>query len=292
MKKCLQCATTFAGEKINCPACNWAPASVNQFPAYAPELAQENSGFKAEYFTRLSELEAGNFWFRGRNKLILWALRQFCQNLNSFLEIGCGTGYVLSGIANQYPNAQLFGSEIFSAGLKFAAERTPAVNFMQMDARRLPFVDEFDAIGAFDVLEHIEEDEAVLAMMHQAVKPGGILLLTVPQHAWLWSPTDDYACHVRRYTASDLHRKIEAAGFTVVRSTSFVSALLPAMLASRAMQKISGRIDDNPTAELELSPWLNATLGTVLNAEVAAIQRGVNLPVGGSRLVVAQKASG
>lgn len=290
MKKCLQCATTFAGEKVNCPACNWAPVSVNQFPAYAPELAQENSGFKAEYFTRLSELEAGNFWFRGRNKLILWALSQYCPNLSSFLEIGCGTGYVLSGIANHYPNAQLFGSEIFSAGLKFAAERTPKVNFMQMDARRLPFVDEFDAIGAFDVLEHIEEDEAVLAMMYQAVKPGGILLLTVPQHAWLWSPTDDYACHVRRYAAKDLYRKIESAGFAVVRSTSFVSALLPAMLASRAMQKISGRIDENPTAELELSPWLNATLETVLNAEVAAIQRGVNLPVGGSRLVVAQKA--
>ncbi|PLQ01534.1 class I SAM-dependent methyltransferase [Cupriavidus pauculus] len=290
MKKCLECANTFAREEDRCPACGWAPSLVHQFPAYAPELAQENSGFKAGYFSRLAELEAGNFWFRGRNRLILWALEKYSRKLDSFLEIGCGTGFVLSGVARQYPDAKLYGSEIFSAGLGFAAERTPSVNFMQMDARHVPFIDEFDAIGAFDVLEHINEDEQVLSMLHQAVKPGGLLVLTVPQHAWLWSPTDDYACHVRRYSAKELHAKVQAAGFNVERSTSFVSALLPAMLASRAMQKRSPRrIEENPTAELELSPWLNGALESVLNAEVAMIRSGVNLPVGGSRLLIARK---
>lgn len=292
MKRCLTCAGAFSREETSCPDCGWRPELINQFPAYAPEFAQENSGFKAEYFSRLAELEAGNFWFRGRNRLILWALEKYCgQQLGSFLEIGCGTGFVLSGIAQQYPQAKLSGSEIFSAGLGFAAQRAPTVDFMQMDARKLPFVDEFDAIGAFDVLEHIAEDEQVLRMMHQALKPGGILLLTVPQHAWLWSPTDDYACHVRRYAASELHQKVTTAGFLIERSTSFVSALLPAMLASRLMQKFSTRrIEDNPTGELELSPWLNATLERVLNAEVSLIRRGVDLPLGGSRLLVARKA--
>jgi len=90
-----------------------------------------------------------------------------------FLEIGCGTGHVLSGVARAYPGTKIYGSELFPAGLAFAAEREPAADFMQMDARHIPFIDEFDVIGAFDVLEHIKEDEQVLAQMYSALKPGG-----------------------------------------------------------------------------------------------------------------------
>jgi SAM-dependent methyltransferase len=55
----------------------------------------------------------------------------------------------------------------------------------QMDARKIPFESEFDVIGAFDVLEHIEEDEKALAQIFHAVLPGGGLILTVPQHRFL-----------------------------------------------------------------------------------------------------------
>ena len=65
-----------------------------------------------------------------------------------------------------------------------------------MDARRIPFEDEFDVIGAFDVLEHIKEDEQVLVQMHRAVKSGGGIMLTVPQHMFLWSEQDVQAHHV------------------------------------------------------------------------------------------------
>ena len=56
-------------------------------------------GFKHHYFKELAELEAGNFWFRARNKLILWALNKYSQELQSFLEIGCGTGFVISAVS-------------------------------------------------------------------------------------------------------------------------------------------------------------------------------------------------
>lgn len=88
---------------------------------------------------------------------------------------------------------RLFGSELFGARLPFTAERTPQASFLQMDACDNPFVAEFDAIGAFDVLEHIPLDALALGQIHAALKPGGVLLLTVPQHAWLWSASDDYA---------------------------------------------------------------------------------------------------
>lgn len=289
MKKCLACNATFPSTDSCCVVCGSGPEMQEGFLAYAPALAQGGGGFKAAYFADLARLEAGHFWFRARNRLIIWVLGKYCPNFRSFLEIGCGTGYVLSGIVDAYPDAQLHGSEIFTAGLAFAAARQPTIDFMQMDGRSIPFVEEFDSIGAFDVLEHIEEDGQVLGQMHGALKPGGIILLTVPQHAWLWSPVDDYACHIRRYSDKEIHEKVKNAGFEILRSTSFVSSLLPAMFASRLMQKVLTKTNADPTAELRISPWLNSLFEKMLDAELAMIRNNINLPVGGSRLIVARK---
>ncbi|MGA9666223.1 MAG: class I SAM-dependent methyltransferase [Gallionella sp.] len=288
MKKCLACGVTFPAQKTHCPACGLGPEMREGFPAYAPDLAQQGGGFKAAYFADLTLVEAGNFWFRARNRLIIWALGKYCPEFRSFLEIGCGTGYVLSGIASAFPGVSLRGSEIFTAALTLAAARQPAIDFMQMDARHIPFIEEFDAVGAFDVLEHIEEDEQVLLQMRETLKPGGVMLLTVPQHAWLWSAVDDYACHVRRYSAKELHAKVKAAGFDILRSTSFVSTLLPAMWASRLVQKGSAEKFD-ATSEFRTPIWLNGMLESILNAEIYIIRGGVNFPLGGSRLIVAKK---
>lgn len=260
-----------------------------RFAMYAPALAEAGHGFKAAFFSELAHLEAKHFWFRARNNLIIWALGKYSAGFRSFLEIGCGTGFVLSGIANAYPETKLQGSEIFTAGLDFASERQPVIDFMQMDARNIPFVEEFDAIGAFDVLEHIVEDGQVLSQMHNALKPGGVAILTVPQHAWLWSPVDDHACHVRRYSSKDIHFKVSTAGFEILRSTSFVSSLLPAMFVSRMLQKRRSRESTDATAELKISTWLNYLFEKMLKAEIGLIRGGVNLPIGGSRLIVAKK---
>ncbi len=291
MKRCLACNALFASSMsiANCPTCGASPAVVDGFCAYAPDLAHESAGFKSTYFSELARLEDANFWFRSRNKLILWALKKYCQTFHSFLEIGCGTGYVLSGVAKAFPHATLNGSEIFTAGLGFAAARLPSANLMQMDARNIPFDEAFDVIGAFDVLEHIEDDELVLSQVHAALKPQGYIVLTVPQHAWLWSPIDEYACHVRRYTATVLHQKIEAAGFRIVRTTSFISTLLPAMMVSRFLQRKKSVATLDATAELKIAPWLNYLFSTTLSFELSVIRSGINLPIGGSRLVVARK---
>jgi SAM-dependent methyltransferase len=289
MKLCLSCTERYASLIPNCPNCGFVPVLVGDFESYAPEFALEGGGFKSNYFSELARLEEANFWFRSRNKLIIWAIEKYCPNFQSLLEIGCGTGYVLSGISQKFLGSTLFGSEIFIAGLGFAAERLPFAKFMQMDARKIPFESEFDVIGAFDVLEHVKQDEEVLAQMYLALKPKGLMLITVPQHAWLWSPIDDYACHERRYAAPDLHQKIEAAGFRVIRSTSFITTLLPAMMISRFFQKNVSDKKFDATAELKISPWLNSLFSRILIAELALIKWGFNFPVGGSRLVVATK---
>lgn len=285
MKRCPTCNTNYDSSIINCSNCGFEPAVIDGFKCYAPQYSHEGGGFKASYFADLVRFEENNFWFRARNKLILWMLKHNCPDLVSFLEIGCGTGYVLSGVADQFPNAKLSGSEIFFDGLGFAAARLPTTDLMQMDARDIPFHEEFEAIGAFDVLEHIEEDDRVLKQVHEALIPSGFLVLTVPQHKWLWSATDEHACHVRRYTAPELHRKIESAGFNIIRSTSFVTTLLPAMMASRMLPE---KVFD-AASEFKISPWLNAVFYALLVAEIAAIKLGISFPIGGSRIVVAQK---
>lgn len=289
MKRCLICGVGYASSMRSCPKCQSGPDLLDGFDSFAPALAHDGGGFKSDYFSELARLEEKNFWFQSRNQLILWAIGKFAPNFQSMLEIGCGTAYVLSGVAKKFPHATLSGSEIFLAGLGFAAARLPAVEFMQMDARELPFVNEFDVIGAFDVVEHIKEDEKVMSQIHAALKPDGIVLLTVPQHQWLWSAADVYACHERRYAAVDIHRKVKAAGFQLLRSTSFVTTLLPAMMVSRFFQNDKCIENFDATAELKITPWLNHLFLSILNFERTLIQAGLDFPVGGSRLIVAKK---
>lgn len=288
MKLCLHCKYIFSLDEWTCPSCGHQPQRFLGIEAHAPEFANSGGGFKPEYFSELSRLEAKNFWFRARNELIFWALRTYKPDASSFLEVGCGTGFVLSGIARACPKLALTGSEIFLAGLSHAAERVPSAHFMQMDARQVPFVDEFDAIGAFDVLEHIEEDEIVLAQLYRAIKPRGVLLLTIPQHPGLWSASDEYACHVRRYTRAEIEQKVLTAGFELVRSSSFVTSLLPAMMLSRVLQKRK-TMDFDPARELEINAVLNEVFYALMLIELAGIRLGMSYPVGGSRLIVAER---
>jgi ubiquinone/menaquinone biosynthesis C-methylase UbiE len=260
----------------------------NGFAAYAPELADKLEGFKADFYNTYVHLESSHFWFQARGKLIIWALKKYVPRMHSFLEIGCGTGFILSRVAVAFPRARLIGSEMFSTALKFASLRLPSVEFAQIDARQIPYIDEFEVIGAFDVIEHVEEDIEVLQQMYRALKSGGVVFLTIPQHQWLWSQVDEYSCHVRRYEAAELHGKLISVGFVVVRSTSFVSLLLPAMMISRGVKKRK-RGNQSETAELVVPKVLNVVFSFVMWLEAIFIKVGVNFPIGASRLVVARK---
>jgi len=141
----------------------------------------------------------------------------------------------------------------------------------------------FDVIGAFDVLEHISDDEKVLENIARALKPSGVVLITVPQHRWLWSSVDEYACHVRRYTRSELIGKLEGAGLKVRMVTSFVCFLLPLMWLSRIKAKSKNY---DPMSEFCIPKFLNVILESVMSFERKFLEWGLRLPFGGSLLVV------
>jgi SAM-dependent methyltransferase len=118
---------------------------------------------------------------------------------------------VLAAIAQSRRWERLVGSELHPSRLAFARRRLPPeVEFVQVDARHIPCVDVFDLTGAFDVIEHIADDEAVLRGMRAATRPGGGTIIAVPQHPWLRSHADDIAHHQRRYRRGDLRRSFVA----------------------------------------------------------------------------------
>lgn len=245
-----------------------------------------HAGYDPAHFGVLAELEGGNFWFEARNALIIWTLRRFFAGAARVLEVGVGTGFAMQGIAEALPAAELCASDLHLEGLRYAAARLHRrARLIQVDVRSLPFAGAFDVICAFDVLEHIREDERALVEMHRALRGPGGIVLTVPQHAFLWSPADEAAGHARRYGPAELARKVEAAGFTILLKTSFVSLLLPAMYLSRARSRQSGRYDLE--RELTVPALMNAVMRRVSAVELAAIRSGVRFPAGGSQLLVA-----
>jgi len=242
--------------------------------------------FPQSAFRYLAEAESKHWWFCSRNRIIFWILRARARGITNFLEVGCGTGFVISSIATAFPELELEASEYFEEGLVFARQRQPQCRFRQLDATAMAEQDAYDCIGSFDVIEHIDADETVLSNFHRALRPGGFLLLTVPQHPWLWSAADDYAHHKRRYTVQELRRKVLHAGFRIEYCTSFVSLLLPLM----ALQRLSTRSQNyNPDDEFKISPLLNAALYLVMQLELILLRLGLRFPAGGSLLLLARK---
>lgn len=285
MRVCPACRAPMTTTRT-CTACGHRIQVLDGIELFAPDAAQSSDGYDPALYPEIAALEDRNFWFQARNRLIVHAIAKYCPRISSLLEIGCGTGQVLRAAGVAFPTIRVSGSELFIEGLKFARERVPSAHLMQMDATRIPFTDEFDAIGAFDVIEHIRDDRRVLAQIHLALKPGGVAFLTVPQHTWLWSHQDEIAHHQRRYRRGELEKKVRESGFEILHSTSFVTILLPLLILSRLAIR---RRDHDPLHEMRIGSTVNRALGAALGLEFQLLRTGICLPLGGSRLVVAVK---
>jgi SAM-dependent methyltransferase len=275
-----------------CAACGHTVPHEGQIAMLAPELVHTTQGFEPNSFEVLAGIEETHFWFRARNRLLEGLLQAHFPQALSLLEVGCGNGIVLERFESARRWDRLVGSELHPEGLATARARLDSrTELIQMDARRVPFADEFDVVGAFDVLEHIEEDEIVLAEMKKALRPEGGVIIAVPQHPSLWSPADKYAKHVRRYRRGELERKLQDVGFRVAASTSFTTSLLPLMAASRLQAAARARLGAGTSSsssgmEVKCAEPVNRILHAILDAEASLTLKGLSWPVGGSRVVV------
>lgn len=249
--------------------------------------AAPQGGYPPEAFSRIAALQRGNYWFESRNRLITWAMRRYFPGARSFADIGCGTGYVLGALHETFPHMQLTGTDFLEQGLAFARTQVPSATFLHMNTLELSLPEPVDVAGCFDVLEHIPDDEEAIRRVRGVIRPGGGLLVTVPQHRWLWSSADDQAHHVRRYRRHEMVGRLRSAGFEVLRTTSFVSLLLPLMAASRWRD---ARKKKGPEAtDLVVPAPLNVAFAAALTLERACIKGGASFPAGGSLFVVARR---
>jgi len=268
---------------------------IDGIRCYAPSVALDYADYPSEGFDVTAEVEQRSFWCRTRNRILHIILDRFAERGRrlEMLEIGCGTGTVLSSLRHR-GDLHLTGSEIYLNGLRHARRRLPDVEFIQLDATDIPFRDAYDVIGAFDVLEHIDADEVVMRQVRAALRPGGLFLVTVPQYQWMWSQLDELVHHKRRYSRHEMLTKLAAADFEVVHSTSFVSALFPLMAARRWMDR-SRSVSADSKADFEsqvaLPGPINTAFDWIMRIDETALRLGLSLPFGGSLLVVARRPS-
>ena len=218
-----------------------------------------NEGFDLASFALLAAAEERNFWFVSRNELIRWLVGQYAARAARVLELGCGTGFALTALRVALPRARIAGSELHSRGLGTARGRHGKnVELIQLAAPHCHVAATLALVCAFDVLEHIPEDDLVLAEIRRILKPGGMMIATVPQHPWMWSTADDVALHQRRYRRGELARKAVAAGLRPLYQTSFTTLSFPLMAVRRApARKVAGGLRE----QLNISPIGGMLLG-------------------------------
>lgn len=291
MRLCPTCESSLTGPTNAdwlCTTCGFRPASDEGVLLLAPEAVPGEATETPYEWQALTEAERRHFWFRTRARLIAWAIDRHFARATSLLDVGCGAGSILAHLSAVCPRLELTGAEVRLDALRHARTRVRGVELLQLDIRKLPFMQHFDVVCAFDVLEHLDDDLAALRELAKAVRVGGGLIVTVPQHPRLWSRVDEFSGHRRRYRRRELVARVRRAGFSIRRVTSFATLVMPGLLWSRARDR-RRRAAFDPTAELRIAPAPNAAAQLLSNIELLTIRAGLSWPAGGSLLVVARR---
>lgn len=230
-------------------------------------------------FEKMRALGGTHWWFLGRKQLLRSLLGEASPD-GLILDAGCGTGLaedVLSGLG------EVVGIDIAPEALSDRPSACPECLCLA-SINPAPFPDRtFDLIVALDIIEHIEDDSAVLREMHRICKPSGRLLLTVPAYDWLRSAHDEALGHYRRYTARRTTQLLRDSGFRVEKISYAVTAPFPAVLLFRFARRLFGRAGGSDLSEVP-EP-INRVLTIVMRAEAQLLKR-INLPFGLSVVAV------
>jgi SAM-dependent methyltransferase len=241
----------------------------------------------ADEYTKMFQLEDRYWWFVGRRNLALTLLRSAVPKISKpkVVDLGCGTGVVLRELSAW---SDPIGVDMSPLALGYCRERGLG-RLVQGDGARLPLRNEsIDAMIGLDIFEHIQDDRAAFREAFRVLKPGGVLVLSVPAFQSLWGPHDVALMHFRRYRRPEMRQRLEEAGFRVRRLSYSVFFLFPVVVVWRLFEK---RKKGPAKASLVSVPaWMNRALIALQNLETAMIQ-SLDLPFGSSVVAVAEKPS-
>ncbi|MFD0904525.1 class I SAM-dependent methyltransferase [Actinomadura sediminis] len=211
-----------------------------------------------EEIRRLTELEDRHWWFRERRARLARELRRLPRPFpgERALDVGAAGGGNTRVLAAHGWRA--LATDLAEEAVAIARAR--GLDALRADARDLPVESgAFGLVTAFDVLEHVEEDDRVAREIARVLRPGGTALVSVPCDMSLWSAHDEALSHVRRYDRDRLTRVVEDAGLAVERVWSWNVLLRPVVRLRRRAVK-----GDDLAAP---HPLVNAALTAVIGAE-------------------------
>lgn len=245
--------------------------------------AREASAYSDEKWESMDALLEDSWWYRTRNFIILNELES-SQTFGAAWDIGCGSG-VVSKFLNENGVATI-GLEPSRQGAVLSARRGVVSFCASISELQLPD-DSLDLVTMFDVLEHVESREAVLAEVRRVLKPGGRIVLTVPALKSLWSQFDVDGGHFIRYSRRSLRNELERAGFEVARTGYFffltvlplyVLRVIPYRLGMRRAVATEATLRASGDAIGRAAAWLERRLA-------------MRLPFGSSVLAIANLPS-
>lgn len=266
---------------------------IEGIKCFSPEVASAYDDYPDDGFDVTDEYAETSFWVSARTRLFKGLVKKNlpASQRAKFLEIGCGTGDFIKHLRDD-TKLEITGSEVYLKGLVYAKKNQPDVEFIQFDITKGQIGREFDMIVAFDVIEHIDEDMAALSNINRMLRDDGVAIISVPQHMFLWGPLDKIVKHKRRYSRSELKRKMQANGFKVRYTTSFVFFLFPLMLVARLTDKKRNNADSDRSAlskRVQFPSVLNRLMGLFMRVDEFLVKLGISLPYGGTLIMVAEK---
>ena len=204
-------------------------------------------GFAARY----ADLEEWHWWFRSRLRLLEDLLRRRLGGRTPLAIVSLGAGPP-EGLGWLVPLAGARG-RVVALDAEPTHARGVAADLLYVvgDLTAPPLTPAaFDVVLALDVLEHLDDDAAGLAQAARLLKPGGMLVVTVPALPSLWGAQDIVSHHHRRYTKRSLRALFTRAGLPAPELTYFNTLLFPALAAVRWLAR-ARKLSAHPPSDFE-----------------------------------------
>jgi len=231
------------------------------------------------------------WWFVARNQIVKKLINFYAPELKgkTVLDVGCGTGGFSKIISEEYDVICLDTSEI---ALEYCKKRNLKNLFLGTLDEFEPGNSKISATLFMDVIEHIDNDKAVVTRANQILEKEGYLIATVPAYQWLWSKHDIIHMHKRRYTKNNFNSLLIESGFKVIFSSYFNSFLFFPAVLKRFYDKImkNDTASNNPESEVvePVSPFINKLFLNIFSFEKHILTK-TSIPFGLSIFTIAKR---